>query len=136
MKNRMYILFVLLFGSFCLSASDDIVNINDVADFFAGKYQAVTIECSEGTRLPIDINIDGDIVSVDSEGDVPLFINVNKTFYVRFPSGQDEDPLFSWDCKNWKSFLDFVSGNIEVSFDKSDDKDLVLHFNLTNEPRE
>lgn len=82
-----------------------------VEDFFQGKNNFV-LECAEGTSFPFRIKVKGQLVELD-ETDKPLYLNILKTCYLRYEDG--ENFLFSADLQTWKEFLEFFTGELNIS---------------------
>lgn len=64
------------------------------------------------TVLPISLFFQGDLLRLLEEGNEPLKIEIQKTFYVRI---LEEGPLFSLDLKEWKPLLEFTTGSISLT---------------------
>lgn len=85
---------------------------HDLNEIMQGKRPEVAIELSAKTTLPISFFLRGDLVNlVKSEGNFEQ-IEVKQTFYARYI--QDE-LILSSDLKEWKPFLEFITGVGSVS---------------------
>lgn len=86
--------------------SDNVLN-----EIMQGNYPNIAIEFSQGTLLPIYFFLKGDLANL-IEKEINLGqIEIQKTFYVR---SIGEKLIFSSDLSEWKSFLEFITGNTSV----------------------
>lgn len=80
-------------------------------EFIQGKLDDVIIKYPEGTIVPLKLSLKGDVLAIDSTGEINL--KTLKTCYIRCPS--QDHLLFSSDLKEWKTFPEFFMGNIKMS---------------------
>ncbi len=111
-------LLLLLSCSFSLWANPQIVSLNDVTEelieqFKKGQIQSLIIECTEDTKLPLDLQLTGTVVSLTGTESSQLTLRILKTFYLKF----EEDSLSaSSDLKTWRDITEFLTGNIHALF--------------------
>lgn len=93
------------------------LNASSLGEIMTGKNKELTVEFSEGTKLPINFFIKGSLLSLE-ENDNPIqMVNVEQTFYARFYRG---DVLLSTNLIDWEPFKNFISGTVGVSLSVQD----------------
>ena len=76
---------------------------------FLGRYPSLAVEFAAGSYLSIDFCLQGDLIRLVANNENIGSIEVLKTFYVRV---DEKNCLFSVDKKEWKSLLEFVTGQL------------------------
>lgn len=102
----------------------DFINVRDLSsdilmDIMTGKLPNLAIEFSEGDLFPLDLLLDGDLVSlVKSEG-ADLGVRFNRTVLLRNKKGK---LLFSTDLQCWRPFRGFTTGKIQAGLNVNDEE--------------
>ncbi len=98
--------------------------------FMAGRLGDVAIECPKGSIIPVFFKFNTTIFSLVDEPKDPLKLQVDRTFYVRFPGG---DFLFSFDTVEWLGFPHFFKGHLHTDLDvERGGPEIGLEFDLAN----
>jgi hypothetical protein len=72
--------------------------------------------CQEGTRLPINFFLKGELMELIPSVDFPTIV-IKRSFYMRI---QNEQLLMSLDGKDWKNWQELVKGNLSIGLDASE----------------
>jgi len=130
MKKQMLIMMALCIASLCantqnLGGSDRIIKIEELNQqkidrFSQGKLGDHILECSEGTCLPLKMDLKGEFLALESSNAAPLYLKLLKTCYIRCE--EKENFLFSTDLQNWKEFSEFFTGHMRVSLQAGGDE--------------
>ncbi len=99
----------------------DVQHLSEEAlfEFMEGRLPSIAIEFPEKLQLPLEVFIDGDVVSLLGSGDTPGRIQFNRTIYLRNIQGS---LYLSTDLKNWKPFESFVRGRLQVGLKIDEEK--------------
>ena len=88
-----------------------------VGEFCNGLLPQIAIEIPEGARLPLNLFLSGDFLTLESDRPEIYTLRVIKTCYLRCVEGIF---LFSTDLQNWLGFDEFFSGNVTISLDTAE----------------
>lgn len=94
----------------------DFINVKDLSsemlmDIMTGKLPNLAIEFSEGNLFPLELFLDGDLISLVKSEDVNLSVRFNRTVLLRNNKGK---LLFSTDLKCWRPFRGFTTGTLQA----------------------
>ncbi len=81
-------------------------------EIMKGNCLSVAIEFPAKTMLPIQLALSGDLMHFVGSTENPGYFEVKQTFYAKCTEAGN--PVFSSDLKNWKSFGEFITGNLSV----------------------
>lgn len=95
-----------------------------------GSYPEVAIEFPAKTALPIHFSLEGDLLTFIESVENPGYIEVKQKFYARCI--EKGEPVFSSNLTDWKSFSDFITGQISVDLKVEDGKPSLILRSLTN----
>ena len=106
------------------------LNERMIQDFVQGNMgDFFIVECTEGTYLPLQLNVSGEFLNLLPETSSPIYIKVMKTCYIR--SDSEMNFLFSADLQNWKNFSEFFKGALNASVLPGNEGPVAqLHFDL------
>lgn len=90
-----------------------IINILDISsdelsEIMEENNPNLAIEFSEHTNLPFNFYLKGDLINLISKQEDVGQLEIKQTFYLRCV---DRELILSSDLSEWKSFLEFVTGN-------------------------
>lgn len=110
-------------GKFLETKVENVIPIQEVSEemierIMKGSCLDVAVECTAGTTISLRPFVKGDLINLDRIGHSDLTLNVIKSFYLR---SNGEEVLFSWDCQDWKTFFEFLTGNARISLSVKDD---------------
>jgi hypothetical protein len=94
----------------------DFINVHDLtedtlSDFIMGKMASIAIEFPENIQLPLELFLEGDLISLVKTEDSSPYIKFNKSIYLRNYNG---NLYLSTNLKQWKPFEVFVTGKLQV----------------------
>jgi hypothetical protein len=95
-----------------------------------GKHPETVIEFPAKTALPIHFFLKGDLLNFVETTDNPGYIEVKQKFYARCV--EKGEPVFSSNLKTWKSFAEFITGNISVDLNMKDGHPSIVVGSETN----
>lgn len=106
----------------------DFVQVYDMTDemfqeFMLGNLQNIVIEFPKDAQLPLEVFLEGELVTLVKKGDSPLFITFNKSIYLRHHKGKLK---LSTDFHNWRPLEGFLTGNVQVGINMEEIKGPVL----------
>jgi hypothetical protein len=133
------VLAMMVLGASQLMAWIQVVSLADLNDemiqeFAEGKRGDVVVQCKEGMRLPFQMRMDGEFLSLSGADEAPLYLTVMKTCYVRCSAR--ETFLFSSDLLTWGKFSEFFTGELKISVDaKSGGPSASLYLRLNERNR-
>ena len=90
----------------------------EIEEIMKGNHPEAVIAFPEKTILPIHFFLQGNLFHFTESTENPGYIEVQQTFYAR--CNEEGEPLFSSNLKEWKTFPEFVKGEISVQL-KIDD---------------
>jgi hypothetical protein len=109
---------------FAIETDRQVVDINtltqsDLDAFSSQEDGSVVIEFPAGTILPLKFFFRGGLITLVGEEKEIGQVKVEKTLYLRCL--KEEEFLLSSDCMNWKSLLEFITGNatMELKIEES-----------------
>lgn len=111
-------------GGFSQQAeSAQIVSLSEVneellQDLFAGRRDQTMIECREGNYLPLQLNVQGDFLTIAGEKPT-ILLEIKKTCYLRCV--EEHAFLFSLDGSEWYSFTELFTGRVAATLDNGDE---------------
>jgi hypothetical protein len=92
---------------------------NDLNEVMLGHHPEIAVEFSAQTTLPISFFLKGDLVNlVENEGSFGA-AEIMQTFYARCVG---QELILSINLRDWKPFLEFITGNASVSLSIQDGK--------------
>ena len=102
----------------------DFVNIRNLSqemflEIMMGNLPNLAIEFSEGDILPIDLFLDGDLVSLLQPEGVSNQLQFNRTVLMRKKNGH---LIFSTDLHCWRPFMGFATGEIRAGINVEDEE--------------
>lgn len=110
----------------------DFVNVRQLPkemfqQIMMGKVSNIAIEFSEGDFFPLDLFLDGDLVTLLKPEGVNHQVQFNRTVLMRIKDGQ---LLFSTDLHSWRPFRGFVTGKIQAGVNLDDEIGPVISFGV------
>lgn len=81
---------------------------NDLQEITQGLHPEMAVEFSSQTVLPVGFFLKGDFAELIENDQPRATLQILQTFYVRFVK---DDLIVSTDLTNWKSLLEFITGN-------------------------
>lgn len=102
----------------------DFINVRDLSsdilvDIMTGKLPNLAIEFSEGDQFPLELFLDGDLVSLVKPESSDLSIRFNRSVMLRNKKGK---LLFSTDLHNWRPFRGFATGSLQAGLNVNDEE--------------
>jgi hypothetical protein len=133
--KKLLLTFLVTIGAFSSTLSakqiaiDQVVKLDDLPPeaFIAAlsyskseseKMHGIAIEVSKNTLLPLKLFIKGDLIRLNEFESKDLSIEVLQKFYISVDGG---DLVFSFDLKEFKPILEFITGNIVADVKPSND---------------
>jgi hypothetical protein len=105
-----------------LSQNLKVINIchltdNDLNEIMQGHYPEIAVELPAQTIFPISFFLKGDLVDlIENEGKIGA-VEIKQTVYVRCV---EQGLILSIDLKDWKPFLEFITGSVSVALSIQD----------------
>lgn len=111
-----------LFGAQCEGIQ--VIKLTDInqellQEYFLGKMEDVVLEFPEGVKLPLNLSVWGEFLSVESDESTLHTVSVLKTCYIRC---MGDNFLFSTDLETWKEFSEFFKGQLSFWIDLNADQ--------------
>lgn len=104
--------------------------MSDLNEIMLGHHPEIAVEFSTQTKLPINFFLKGDLVNlVENEGNFGV-VEVMQTFYARCVQ---QELILSTNLTDWKSFLEFITGNVSVSLSIQDGRPSIVVGAETNQ---
>lgn len=82
-----------------------------LCDILEGRLPSLAIEFPEKVQLPLEMFIEGDLISLTGANEMPAKIQFNRPVYLRNVQGR---LYLSSDLNSWKSFESFVKGRLQI----------------------
>ena len=100
-----------------------VINIQDATQdildgIMKGGCSNMIVAFPPNTFFPIRLSLSGDVLYFIESTENPGYCEVKQMFYAKCT--EENNPMFSSDLKNWKSFSEFVTGNLSVVFSITD----------------
>lgn len=91
----------------------NICNLTDqqLSEIMKGEHPEIAVEFSAHTSLPVNFFLKGDVANLTERERSFQQIEIKQTFYARYVT---EELILSSNLTDWKSFLDFFTGNSSV----------------------
>jgi hypothetical protein len=96
----------------------DFVNVYDLSEdmlqqLLSGNLSNIAVEFPEHAQLPLNLFLDGDLISLVNPEGIPAYIKFNRSIYVRNLNGTF---LFSTDLQQWRCYRDFFGRVVHAGF--------------------
>ncbi len=106
----------------------DFINVKDLTSemlmqIMTGQCANLAIEFSAGDQFPLNLFFDGDIASLIQTEESGLSLQLNRTIFLRAGS---EGLLFSSDLNCWRSFREFITGQLQLGIYPQEEGDPVI----------
>lgn len=96
---------------------------NDLNEIMLGNHPEIAVEFSAQTALPISFFLKGDLVNLVENNENLRAVKIVQTFYARC---MQQGLILSNNLRDWKPFLEFITGNASVSLSIQDGKPSVV----------
>lgn len=103
---------------------------NDLNEIMLGNHPEIAVEFSAETQLPVNFFLKGDLVNLVENEETLQAVQIMQTFYTRCVG---QELLLSTNLKDWKPFLEFITGKISVSLSIQEGKPFFVVGAETNE---
>lgn len=97
----------------------------EIKRILQGEVPNTTIEFVAGSLIPLRLNLTGDLLSLHetSGSKNSAVLEVQQTLYVRYAN---EQLIFSTDLNEWKSFFEFVTGEVNTTVSVEDGQSVIV----------
>ncbi len=103
---------------------------NDLNEIMLGNHPEIAVEFSAETHLPFNFFLKGNLVNLVESEETLQAVEFMQTLYARCVG---QELLLSTNLKDWKPFLEFITGNISVSLSIQEGKPSLVVGAETNE---
>ena len=119
----------ILLASISLSTLSHAVDIQRASEIegatikecLSGKHPNLAVHFGPGEVIPIHLEINSDFLAMAQAHPGKQLLKVKQDIYIVSPS--KNEVLFSFDGRKWKSFEKLITGNINVEFSQSEEKE-------------